>query len=59
MSCGGSSYLYNLGIPFAPLCKLIECESPILINVHEIENFVHPLFSSGGAISVMGREGLN
>ena len=40
----GSPYLYDRGILFAPLDKLIVCELGIFITIHVTENFVHPLF---------------
>ena len=58
-SCGGSSYLYNRGILFAPLDKLVERKPGVLITIHGVENFVYPLYARDGVFSVISRGGPN
>jgi len=41
----GGPYLYDRGILFASLNKLVEGELGVLIPIHVTENFVHPLFA--------------
>ena len=42
----GSSHLYDRGILFASLDKLVECELGIFVTVHVAEYFVHLLFAT-------------
>ena len=58
-SCGGSPYLNNRGILFAPLHKLVERKPGVLITIHGVENFVHPLYKRGGVFSVISCGGPN
>ena len=58
-SCGGRSYLYNRGILFAPLDKLVERKPGVLITIHGVENFVYPLYARDGVFSVISRGGPN
>lgn len=58
MPCGlRVAHLYDRGILFAALNKLVVCELGILVTVHITENFVHPLFAKDEVVDVGCLEG--